>query len=332
MLIESKILRKAVVGVSVSIVILLVIMAVFNIKISDIASIGLYPFIYSALASIIAIVIKGFRLIALTRNYNVNISFRDGISVRVASEFIALTSLAFVGDETFRFGWLLSRGVDKGRALWIAYAEIFFDVIIGASIAILSSIYIALYGDITIGLIVGLVAISTLTIHTLFVILSEKGKIKIPNIISRIIKRILGQRGEKILNLIDETIIKFSESAREIFNSASIGTILVNVVVTIATAILNGISLLILLNAVGINLDIVTSTLIVYGVLSIASIPISIGGSGLAELGSWTILTAITHVNPWGAILVWRITNYYIPLILSGLTLAIILIRIGGKT
>ena len=331
MLIESKLLRKTIVGVSVSIVILLVIMAVFNVKISDIASIGLYPFIYSALASITAIVIKGFRLIALTKNYNVNISFKDGISVRVASEFIALTSLAFIGDETFRFGWLLSRGVDKGRALWIAYAEIFFDVIIGASIAILSSIYIALYGDITIGLIVGLVAISTLTIHILFVILSEKGKIKIPNIISRIIKRILGQRGEKILNLIDETIMKFSESAREIFNSASIGTILINVVVTIATAILNGISLLVLLNAVGIKLDVITSTLIVYGVLSIASIPISIGGSGLAELGSWTILTAITHVNPWSAILVWRITNYYIPLILSGLTLATILI-ISGKT
>lgn len=70
------------------------------------------------------------------------------ITIRVGSEFIAATSLSYIGDEIFRIGYLVTRGLDSSRAIWISYSETFYDVFIGTSINIVAAVDALIRGDV----------------------------------------------------------------------------------------------------------------------------------------------------------------------------------------
>ena len=88
---------------------------------------------------------------------------------------------------------------------------------------------------------------------------------------------------------------------------------------TIIEDFLVGAALWIVLNASGLKIDLVSSTLAAYGVVAIAQIPVSIGGAGITELTMKSYLTTVYGFSSWAPIVLWRIATYQVLLAITGI-------------
>ena len=90
-----------------------------------------------------------------------------------------------------------------------------------------------------------------------------------------------------------------------------------------------GISFLVIAIGVGMTLELLESVMAVMGANAIGNLPITIGGSGLAEFG---IVAYLNNLNPfnlvipeegleWNAVIGWRIATYYIPIAVTWILL-----------
>ena len=326
----EKIVKKALLGTILSIAVIIILMTLFDVKISDVLAVGLTPFIISTFLIILTLIVRGLRFYSLVKNYqnDLKVGFGESILVRTASEFIALISPSFIGDEAFRLGWLTKRGVNAGKALWIAYMEIFCDVIVGTTLSLVSSIYFVFEGAYIFGAIIGVIALFVLLIHVFFIIYMRKNRISIPKVITNLMVKLFKKKGERLIESMLNALKEFSELTKGILKETSLKLITFNVFLTILMAVLMGTSLNVLLDAVGVKIGLFTSILIVYAAIALATLPITIGGSGLTEIGVAFSVLSIAGSSPWNAVLVWRIASYHIPLILTGLTLIVVLFKL----
>ncbi len=90
-----------------------------------------------------------------------------------------------------------------------------------------------------------------------------------------------------------------------------------------------GISFAIIAFGTGYVLGVFDSIMAVMGANAIGNLPITVGGSGLAEFG---IVAYLTNQNPfdigvleensiWNAVIGWRIATYYVPIAITWLLL-----------
>jgi putative flippase GtrA len=73
------------------------------------------------------------------------------------------------------------------------------------------------------------------------------------------------------------------------------------------------------LNASGLKIDLISSTLTAYGVVAIAQIPVTIGGAGITELTMTSYLTTVYGFSSWAPIVLWRIATYQVLLAITGI-------------
>ena len=73
------------------------------------------------------------------------------------------------------------------------------------------------------------------------------------------------------------------------------------------------------MNASGLKIDLVSSTLAAYGVVAIAQIPVTIGGAGITELTMKSYLTTVYGFSSWAPIVLWRIATYQVLLAITGI-------------
>jgi uncharacterized membrane protein YbhN (UPF0104 family) len=94
---------------------------------------------------------------------------------------------------------------------------------------------------------------------------------------------------------------------------------------SIASWIFYGISFLIIAVSVGFAVGFFESIMAVMGANAIGNLPITVGGSGLAEFG---IVAYLNNLNPfnlvipdegleWNAVIGWRIATYYVPIAIT---------------
>ena len=88
---------------------------------------------------------------------------------------------------------------------------------------------------------------------------------------------------------------------------------------TIIEDFLAGAALWLVLNASGLKIDLVSSTLAAYGVVAIAQIPVTIGGAGVTELTMKSYLTTVYGFSSWAPIVLWRIATYQVMLAVTGI-------------
>jgi hypothetical protein len=98
---------------------------------------------------------------------------------------------------------------------------------------------------------------------------------------------------------------------------------------SIASWTFYGISFLIIAVSVGFPVEFFESIMAVMGANAIGNLPITIGGSGLAEFG---IVAYLNNLNPfnliipdegleWNAVIGWRIATYYVPIVITWILL-----------
>jgi uncharacterized membrane protein YbhN (UPF0104 family) len=264
-------------------------------------------------------------------NYKIASSFKL-ISVRIGSEFVTNTTPSYIGGEIVRIAWLTKNKVPAGIAAWIATMEIIADVFVGTILALFAGI-IALYnGAILIGTIIILISSLIFGFWLIVVIFSAHYNIQLPKFMTKLIKRFLSQqRADIIINYTNSAISDLCTMSRENFNSKrTIKIFFVGIVITFLAFGCLGASFLVLGGLVESDLDLYKSILATAASTELGSLPITVGGSGLTELGLWAYVSGLDHlpsINDFledshlDVIISWRIASYHIPLVIMWLLL-----------
>lgn len=305
-----------------------------NVSPQDVFAVGLVPFIASAAAAIVKIMLQAVRFKYFIKRFIGHDVSSTGktISARLAGEFVTQTTPSYVGGEFVRIAWLSKNGISPGKAAWVATMEIIADVFVGSMLAFIAG-GLALYrGASVIGIAVILITIPTFAVWLSLVLFSAKRNLRLPMFSQRIAERLMQkEKAEKLIVSINSAIADLCQMSRENFNSKkAIRTFAVGMAITFSAFVFQGISFMVLANAVKYEIGFFDSLMATAASTAIASLPITIGGSGLTELGIWAYITNLNGIPDLGAvindsqlnvIIAWRIATYHVPLVIMWIAL-----------
>lgn len=311
----------------------------------DVFSVGVIPFICSVGAVMVRILLQAYRFRYFIKHFiGPNLSSTGKImEARMAGEFVTQTTPSYVGGEIVRIAWLIKNGVSTGDAAWVATTEIIADVFAGTILAFIAGALALFHGGTFIGIVVILVTIPTFSFWFLVVLFSAHRNIQLPHFATRLLQRFLST--ERSLRIVTSTNIALSDlckMSRTHFKSRkSVKVFSVGIAMTFVAFLFQGLSFFVLATAVHEHIGLLESFMATSASTALATLPITIGGSGLAELGIWAYISNLGGIPHFADILndsqlsvviAWRIATYHIPLVIMWICLMKITIGKGSIT
>lgn len=303
----------------------------FDIKIEDVLAIGIFPFVMAVVAMMIKLGIQGIKFAYIAQKYLGKFdSFWKLTGVRVGSEFIKFTTPMFVGAEFIIIYYLHKKGVPPSKSTWIAIMDIVTEVFAAGLLSILAGILALMNGAYIVGGIILTTSIFVTTLWMVLFFLSSKRIFQLPKGISILIKKFGKEKGE---NIVEKTNSWMEEvcvmSKKNLRTSESKKIFTATFFMSLLSWSFYGISFTIIAFGTGYVLGVFDSIMAVMGANAIGNLPITVGGSGLAEFG---IVAYLTNQNPfdigvleensiWNAVIGWRIATYYVPIAITWLLL-----------
>lgn len=328
------------VAIPASVVPFIILFLTTNVSPQDVFAVGLVPFVASAAAAITKIMLQAYRFKYFIRRfigYDVA-STGETISARLAGEFVTQTTPSQVGGEFVRIAWLSKKGVLPGKAAWVTTMEIIADVFVGSMLAFIAGALAIYRGGSVVGIAVILVTIPTFAIWLALVLFSAKRNLRLPSFSQRIAEKFVSkEKATSFINSTNSAIADLCKMSRENFNSTkAIGTFAVGMAITFVAFVFQGVSFMVLANAVEPRVGLFDSLMATSAATAFASLPITIGGSGLAELGLWAYIVNLSGIPDLGTIvsdsqlnviIAWRIATYHVPLVIFWVALMKITVR-----
>ena len=319
------------VAIPVTLIPIFIIAIQFDIQIDDILAIGLFPFIGAIVAMMIKLVLQGIKFAYITKKYLGNTdSFLKLIGVRVGSEFIKFTTPMFIGAEFIVIYYLKKKGVALSKATWIALVDIVTEVLAAGLLSMLAGIIALLNGAYIVGIVILATSISITSLWMVMFFLSSKHTFQVPNILEILAKKLGKEKGTKIINQTNDWMEETCTMIRENIQTPESKKIFtVSFFFSLASWAFYGISFMIIAMGTGYVINAFDSIMAVMGANAIGNLPITIGGSGLAEFG---IISYLNNLNPfdftinegivgWDAVIGWRIATYYVPIAITWILL-----------
>ena len=322
------------VAIPASVVPFIIMIITAHVSPQNVFAVGLVPFLAAAGAAITKMLLQAIRFKYFIRHflgYDVA-STGKTVAARLAGEFVTQTTPSYVGGEFVRIAWLSRNGVPAGKAAWVTTMEIIADVFVGSVLAFIAGALAIYRGGSVVGLAVILVTIPTLAVWLGLILFSAKRTLRLPSFSQKLVEKFLSKkRAENLINASNTAIADLCNMSREIFNSKkSIGTFAVGIGITIIAFIFQGVSFMVLANAVEPRIGLFDSLMATSASTAVANLPITIGGSGLAELGIWAYLANLSGIpnledvitdSQLSVIIAWRIATYHVPLVLCWIAL-----------
>jgi uncharacterized protein (TIRG00374 family) len=318
-------------AIPVTLIPIFIIAIQFDIKLEDVLAIGFFPFVGAVLAMMIKLGIQGVKFAYIARKYLGSFdSFGKLIGVRVGSEFIKFTTPMFVGAEFIVIYYLKKKGVKLSKATWIAIMDIVTEVLAAGLLSIMAGIIALLNGAYIVGIIILATSISVTTLWAVMFFLSSKRTFQVPKVLVYFVKKLGKEKGNKIIDQTNTWMEETCTMIREnIHTPESKKIFTVSFLFSLASWLFYGISFMIIAMGTGYVINAFDSIMAVMGANAIGNLPITIGGSGLAEFG---IVAYINNLNPfdfdipkgvvaWDAVIGWRIATYYVPIVITWLLL-----------
>jgi hypothetical protein len=205
-------------------------------------------------------------------------------------------------------------------------------VFVGTILALFAGI-IALYnGAILIGTIIILISSFIFGFWLIVVILSAYYNIQLPKVITKLVSKFLSQeRSDKIIHYTNTAISDLCTMSRNNFNSRrTIKIFFVGMVLTFFAFACLGASFLVLGGLIESDLGLYDSILATAASTELGSLPITVGGSGLTEIGLWAYVSGLNNLpslnevlkdSHLDVIISWRIASYHIPLMIMWIVL-----------
>ena len=320
-----------IVAVPVTLIPIILIAIQFDIKIEDILAIGIFPFIGAIAAMMIKLGLQGIKFAYITRKYLGNTdSFFKLVGVRIGSEFIKFTTPMFIGAEFIVIYYLKKKGIELSKATWIALVDIVTEVLAAGLLSMLAGIIALLNGAYVVGIVILATSISITSLWMIMFFLSSKHTFQVPNILETIVKKLGKEKGNKIINQTNSWMEETCTMIRENIQTPESKKIFtVSFLLSLVSWSFYGISFMIIAMGTGYIISAFDSIMAVMGANAIGNLPITIGGSGLAEFG---IVAYLNNLNPfdftitegilaWDAVIGWRIATYYVPIAITWLLL-----------
>jgi hypothetical protein len=275
--------------------------------------------------------LQGIKFAYISRKYLGSFdSFWKLIGVRVGSEFIKFTTPMFVGAEFIVIYYLKKKGVELSKATWIAIMDIVTEVLAAGLLSIMAGIIALLNGAYVVGIIILGTSIVVTSLWTVMFFLSSKRTFQVPKGLEYFVKKLGKEKGAKIIDDTNSWMKDTCTMIREnIHTPESKKIFTVSFLFSLASWLFYGISFMIIAMGTGYVINAFDSIMAVMGANAIGNLPITIGGSGLAEFG---IIAYLNNLNPfdfsisegvvvWDAVIGWRIATYYVPIVVTWLLL-----------
>ena len=303
---------------------IIIIAVQFDIKFEDVLAIGVIPFVLAVLAFMVKLGLQGIKLAYIARSF---LGPFDSIirlsAMRVGSEFIKFTTPMFVGAEFAVIYYMTKKGISTSKASWVALLDIVTEVFAGGVLSILAGIIALLNGAYVVGAIILATSVTVTALWVVLFFLSSKHTFQLPNALVMLISKLGKERGEKYIKQTNVYIEEVCTMSRENLHSPkSRKVFVVGFFTSLVSWIFYGISFLIIAHSVGFAVEFFESVMAVMGANAIGNLPITVGGSGLAEFGIVAYLNNLDPFNliipeeglEWNAVIGWRIATYYIPI------------------
>ncbi len=319
------------VAIPVTLIPILIIAIQFDIKLDDVLAIGFFPFVGAVIVMMVKLGLQGVKFAYITRKYLSGFdSIGKLIGVRVGSEFIKFTTPMFIGAEFVVIYYLKKKGVSLSKSTWIVIMDIVTEVLAGGLLAIIAGLIAIFNGAYVVGGVILAISISITSLWAVLFFLSSKYTFQVPNILENIVKKLGKEKGTKI---IDQTNLWMKETCtmiRQNINTPETKKIFtISFLLSLTSWIFYGISFMVIAMGTGYVINAFDSIIAVLGANAIGNLPITIGGSGLAEFG---IVAYLNNLNPfdfsipegtvaWDAVIGWRIATYYVPIVITWLLL-----------
>ena len=322
------------IAIPASVVPFLILFLTTKVSPQDVFAVGLVPFVASAAAGLTKIMLQAFRFKYFIRKfigYDVSTTGKT-VSARLAGEFVTQTTPSYVGGEFVRIAWLSKNGVAPGKAAWVTTMEIIADVFVGSMLAFIAG-GLALYrGGTIVGIAVILITIPTFGVWLALLVFSARRNLRLPSFAERLAARFMPkEKADKLVETANSAIADLCKMSRENFNSSrALKTFAWGMGITFVAYFFQGISFMVLANAVGSDIGFFDSLMATSASTAVANLPITIGGSGLAELGIWAYISnlngvpdlqTLTSDSQLSVIIAWRIATYHVPLVIMWIAL-----------
>ena len=322
------------IAIPASIVPFLIMIFFIHISPADIFKVGLVPFIFSSMSIMGKYLLQAVRFKYFIKKFighNVGTT-GETICASLGGQFVTQTTPSYVGGELVRIAWLTRKGVLTGKAAWITTMEIVADVFVGTFLAFMAGAVSILHGGYFIGIIVILITIPTFAFWFLLMFFSARRVLRLPSFSLLVVQRFVPrERAQRSINSINTAIADLCQMSRENFNSKTAGkTFAVGIAITFLAFILQGMSFMVLIDTVGPYLGIFDSVMATSASTALSNLPITIGGSGLAELGMWAYISNLNSLpslhdltinSHLSVIIAWRIASYHVPLVITWIAL-----------
>ena len=310
---------------------ILVIAIQFDIQFEDVLAIGILPFAGAVVAMLIKLGLQGVKFAYIARRYLGSFdSFWKLVGVRVGSEFIKFTTPMFVGAEFVVIYYLHKKGVKPSNSTWIAIMDIVTEVLAAGLLSMMAGVIALLNGAYVVGVVILATSISITSLWMVMFFLSSKRTFHVPKVLEGVAKRFGKEKGvkyiEKTNSWIEEVCIMSRKNLR---TDESKKVFTVSFLFSLVSWSFYGISFMIIAMGTGYVINAFDSIMAVMGANAIGNLPITVGGSGLAEFG---IVAFLNNLNPfdfdvpadtvaWDAVIGWRIATYYVPILITWLLL-----------
>jgi len=315
------------------------------VSLHNIFSVGIFPFILSFLATMTKIFLQAIRFYYFIRKFignNVS-SFWKIAFARLAGEFVTQTTPSYIGGELVRIAFLTKNNVSPGKAAWVTTMEIIADVFVGTILAFIAGFNALLIGATFIGILLILIALPTFGFWFFILIYSSKKNIRLPSFSLNLAKKFISEeKALRGINSVNHALDDLCMMSRENFRSfESVKIFSIGIAITLLAFLFHGLSFLVLTHSVESHVDLFVSFMATSSSTILGTLPVTIGGSGLAELGLWSYITHLNdfsqlgHIltdNQLNVIIAWRIASYHIPLIIMWLALMKLAVGKGYKS
>ena len=313
--------------IPVTIIPILIIIIQFDIKPEDVFAIGIIPFTLAVLAFMVKLGLQGVKLAYIARSFLGPFdSIKRLTAMRVGSEFIKFTTPMFVGAEFAVIYYMKKRGISTSKASWVALLDIVTEVFAAGVLSILAGIIALLSGAYVVAAIVLGTSITVTALWVVLFFASAKHTFQLPGVLVSLITKLGKERGEKYVKQTNGYIEEVCTMSREnLGSSKSKKVFTVGFITSLVSWIFYGISFLIIAHSVGFAIEFFESVMAVMAANAIGNLPITVGGSGLAEFGIVAYLNNLDPFNfvmpekglEWNAVIGWRIATYYVPIVVT---------------
>jgi uncharacterized protein (TIRG00374 family) len=320
-----------IVVIPVTLIPILFIVLQFDIKIDDVFAIGFFPFVLAVIAMMVKLGLQGIKFAYIAQKYLGKFdSFWKLTGVRVGSEFIKFTTPMFIGAEFIVIYYLHKKGVSPSKSTWIAIMDIVTEVFAAGLLSIMAGILALMHGAYIVGTIILATSIFVTTLWMVLFFLSSKRIFQLPKVISILVEKFGKEKGKNVVSKTNswmEEVCVMSKKNLRTSESKKIFTI--TFFISLVSWSFYGISFMIIAFGTGYVIGIFDSIMAVMGANAIGNLPITVGGSGLAEFG---IVAYLNNQNPfdlqiiedntiWNTVIGWRIATYYIPIAITWILL-----------